>query len=37
MTVEESTRLSGTLEQKGVSKDDARSQMEGYYENSVRR
>ncbi|MET4892780.1 hypothetical protein [Morganella morganii] len=32
MTVEESTRLSGTLEQKGVSKDDARSQMEGYYE-----
>ncbi|MBE8614497.1 hypothetical protein CYG68_19210 [Morganella morganii] len=32
MTVEESTRLSGTLQQKGVSKDDARSQMEGYYE-----
>lgn len=33
MTVEESTRLSGTLQQKGVSKDDARNQMEGYYEN----
>lgn len=32
MTVEESTRLSGTLQQKGVSKDDARNQMEGYYE-----
>lgn len=32
MTVEESTRLSGTLQQKGVSKDDARGQMEGYYE-----
>ncbi|MDH0355705.1 hypothetical protein [Morganella sp. GD04133] len=32
MTVEESTRLSGALQQKGVSKDDARSQMEGYYE-----
>ncbi|WP_274371735.1 hypothetical protein [Morganella morganii] len=32
MTVEESTRLSGALQQKGVSKDDARSQVEGYYE-----
>lgn len=32
MTAEESTRLSGTLQQKGVSKDDARGQMEGYYE-----
>ncbi|HHN8277528.1 hypothetical protein ISO71_16360 [Morganella morganii subsp. morganii] len=32
MTVEESTRLSGTLQQRGVSKDDSRSQMEGYYE-----
>ncbi|MEQ5032666.1 hypothetical protein ABN085_14400 [Morganella morganii] len=32
MTVEESTRLSGTLQQKGVTKDDARNQMEGYYE-----
>ncbi|HIH5554891.1 TPA: hypothetical protein ACYR7K_002268 [Morganella morganii] len=32
MTVEESTRLSGTLQQKGISKDDARNQMEGYYE-----
>lgn len=32
MTVEESTRLSGTLQQKGVSKNDARNQMEGYYE-----
>lgn len=32
MTVEESTRLSGTLRQKGVSNDDARDQMEGYYE-----
>lgn len=32
MTVEENTRLSGTLQQKGVSKDDARNQMEGYYE-----
>lgn len=32
MTVEESTRLSGTLQQKGASKDDARGQMEGYYE-----
>ncbi|EPC7543828.1 hypothetical protein ACR2Y1_001884 [Morganella morganii] len=32
MTVEESTRLSGTLQQRGVSKDDSRSQIEGYYE-----
>ncbi|MEQ5113878.1 hypothetical protein [Morganella morganii] len=32
MTVEESTQLSGTLQQKGISKDDARNQMEGYYE-----
>lgn len=32
MTVEESTRLSGTLQQKGVSKDDARNQVEGYYQ-----
>ncbi|WP_213032671.1 hypothetical protein, partial [Acinetobacter indicus] len=32
MTVEEGTRLSGTLQQRGVSKDDSRSQIEGYYE-----
>ncbi|EMF8482357.1 hypothetical protein AB8I47_003840 [Morganella morganii] len=32
MTVEESTRLSGTLQQRGVSNDDSRSQIEGYYE-----
>ncbi|MGO2334291.1 hypothetical protein [Providencia sp.] len=32
MSVEESTRLSGTLVQKGASKDDARGIMESYYE-----
>lgn len=36
MTVEESTRLSGTLQQKGVSKDDARSIMEKQFEQFSR-
>lgn len=32
MTVEESTRLNGTLQQRGMNEDDARSVMEGQYE-----
>lgn len=32
MSVEESTRLAGTLQLRGVGEDDARNQMEGYYE-----
>ncbi|OBU13308.1 hypothetical protein AYY18_00735 [Morganella psychrotolerans] len=32
MSVEESTRLNGTLVQRGMSEDDARGQTEGYYE-----
>uniref|UniRef100_UPI00301D6E21 hypothetical protein n=1 Tax=Morganella morganii TaxID=582 RepID=UPI00301D6E21 len=32
MSVEESTRLNGTLQQRGMNEDDARSMMEGQYE-----
>lgn len=32
MSVEESTRLNGTLQQRGMNEDDARSVMEGQYE-----
>ena len=32
MTVEESTQLNGTLQQRGMNEDDARSMMEGQYE-----
>lgn len=32
MSVEESTRLTGTLQQRGVNEDEARNSMEGYYQ-----